>query len=259
MTSYYVRAFATRTLAALATLTAAGVLLASSAQAAPINLITNGGFETNTGNGQVGSNTTIAGWTSSGYNFLFANGTADTTGAMSGWYNAPLMLWGANNGGANALASSNNGGYVFGADGDYGVAPLEQLVTGLTIGRSYQLNFEWAAAQQYGFYGETTEAWIVNFSGQVQATGIHTLASQSSSSWMNETMTFTANSTTALLSFIARGTPEGMPPFSLLDGVSMTELPVLNDVPEPASWLLFGAACAAAVAGSRRRKGARAA
>lgn len=235
------------------------MMLGASAQAAPIDLISNGGFEINTGNGQVGANTTIAGWTSSGYNFLFAEGSADTTGAMSAWQNAPLMLWGAHNGGANALATSNNGGYFFGADGDYGVAPLEQVISGLTIGRTYQLNFEWAAAQQHGFYGETTEAWIVYFSGQVQATGIHTLASQSSSGWMNETMKFTANSTTALLSFIARGTPEGMPPFSLLDGVSMTELPESNDVPEPASWLLFGAACAAAVAGSRRRKGARAA
>lgn len=244
---------------AIAILAAAGLMLGINAQATPINLVSNGGFELNTGSGQVGSNTTIASWTSGGYNFLFADGTADTTGAMSGWYNAPLKLWGANNGGANALASSNNGGYIFGADGDYGVAPLEQMISGLTVGRTYQLNFEWAAAQQYGFYGDTTEAWIVYFSGQVQATGIHALASQSSSGWMNETMTFTANSTTALLSFIARGTPEGMPPFSLLDGVSMTEVPVLNDVPEPASWLLFGAACAAAVAAARRRKGAQAA
>jgi hypothetical protein len=227
----------------------------ASAHATPINLIVNGGFEANAGNGQVGANTSINGWSSSGgYNFIFAAGTADTTGAMTPWFGAPLMLWGANNGGANALAQSSNGGYIFGADGDYGVAPIEQWVSGLTAGRQYELSFEWAAAQQAGFYGDTTEAWIVNFGNEVQATGIYALASQSSSNWMNETMTFTASGSNMLLSFLARGTPEGMPPFSLLDGVSLVELPNLRAVPEPGSWLLFGAACVAALLGARRRR-----
>ena len=241
-----------KTVARLAALT---LLVCASAQATPVNLVNNGGFELNTGNGQVGWNTSIDGWSSAGYNFIFADGTADTTGSVS-WYNAPLTLWGANNGGANAIASSSNGGYFFGADGDYGVVPIEQSISGLIVGRQYQLSFEWAAAQQYGFYGDTTEAWIVHFGDQAQATGIYSLASQASSGWMNETMTFTANSTTALLSFLALGTPEGMPPFSLLDGISLVELPDPSEVPEPASWLLFGV-CAAALIASRRRAGAR--
>lgn len=232
---------------------AALLICGSSAQATPINLVANGGFEINTGNGQVGSNTTIADWSSSGYNFLFAPGTADTTGATSAWFNAPLTLWGANNGGANPLALSGNGGYIFGADGAYGIAPLEQWISGMTAGRQYQLSFEWAAAQQAGFFGDTTEAWIVYFGNEVQATGIYSLANQASSHWMNETMTFTASSSTMLLSFLARGTPDGSPPFSLLDGVSLVEMPELRAVPEPGSWLLFGAACAAALLGARRR------
>lgn len=230
-------------------------LCGASAQATPINLIANGGFEFNTGNGQVGANTSIDGWSSSGYNFLFAPGTADTTGAPAAWYNnAPLWLWGANNGGVTALADSANGGYIFGADGAYGVAPLTQWITGLTAGREYQLSFEWAAAQQAGFFGETTEAWIVSLGNATQATGIVTNADRSSTSWMNETMTFTATGTEALLSFLSRGTPDGLPPFALLDGVSMIELPDIRAVPEPASWLLFGAAVGAALLAARRRR-----
>ncbi|UAJ11857.1 PEPxxWA-CTERM sorting domain-containing protein [Polymorphobacter megasporae] len=49
---------------------------------------------------------------------------------------------------------------------------------------------------------------------------------------MHESFTFTATGTTEVLSFLALGTPEGKPPFSLLDGVSGT-------VPEPATWAMM--------------------
>jgi len=53
------------------------------------------------------------------------------------------------------------------------------------------------------------------------------------SGWMQETMTFIPTSTSETLSFLAIGTPSGQPPFALLDGVS------LSNVPEPASWALM--------------------
>ena len=53
--------------------------LATNAHASSI-VLTNGNFAS-TGNGQVGYNTTVAGWTTTGYNFVFAPGTASTTGA----------------------------------------------------------------------------------------------------------------------------------------------------------------------------------
>lgn len=257
MIPFAVRAFSKQMLVRM---TAAAVLVCSGAQAAPINLVSNGGLEVNAGSGQVGANTSIAGWSSSGgYNFLFAQGSADTIGAMGTWFAGPLQLWGASNGGATALAVSNNAGFFYGADGAYGITPLEQSIGGLTAGRQYQLSFEWAAAQQYGFYGATTSAWIVSFGSQIQATGIHDNPSNAASGWMNETMTFTANSGSALLSFLSRGTPVGQPPFSLLDGISLIELPEAAPVPEPASWLLLGAAAIAAMLGARRRRpGARA-
>lgn len=236
-------------------LACAGMLACSGAMAAPIgiDLVKNGGFSLASGNGQIDYNTTIVNWSSGGYNFLFAEGTADTTGAVS-WFGGPLTLWGANNGGAHALASSSNGGNFIGADGDYGVAPIRQLIDGLLVGHQYEVSFEWAAAQQWGFSGETTEHWRVNLGDDAatwQATGIYSNANHASSGWMNHSMVFTATSTSEWLSFLAAGTPEGEPPFSLLDGVSMREL-ARTEVPEPASIALLAAGLGLLVLRRRR-------
>jgi len=52
--------------------------------------------------------------------------------------------------------------------------------------------------------------------------------------WMHQTFTYTATNTSELLSFLAVGTPNGVPPFVLLDGV------VVNDAtPEPGSLTLM--------------------
>ena len=49
------------------------------------------------------------------------------------------------------------------------------------------------------------------------------------SGWMTESFKFTANSTSELLSFLAVGTPSGnVPPFALLDGVSLTAVPAVD-------------------------------
>lgn len=44
---------------------------------------------------------------------------------------------------------------------------------------------------------------------------------------------FVADATTATLSFLAQGSPQGVPPFSLLDGVSGSA------VPESATWAMM--------------------
>ena len=70
------------------------------------DLVTNGSFEiTTNGTGQLGYNTVATGWSSSGYNFLFASGTADTTGAEGSA--GTLMLWGPNDGSDNGLPASS--------------------------------------------------------------------------------------------------------------------------------------------------------
>lgn len=230
----------------------------ASASAAPINFVKNGDFSLSTGTGQIGYNTTVTDWTTGGYNFLFGEGTADTTGALSWFGSNPLYLWGANNGGAHALAESANGGSFIGADGAYGVTPIRQLIEGLTVGATYEVGFEWAAAQQFGFSGETTQHWRVNLGSDAatwQATGIYQNANHASSGWMNHTMRFTASSVSEWLSFMAVGTPVGEPPFSLLDGVKMTQVSSPQaDVPEPGSLAIFLAGMGLAALFARRHR-----
>jgi len=193
------------------------------------NLVTNGGFESTTnGAGQLGYNTNATGWTTSGYNFLFTPGSADTTG-VAGQYGS-LQLWGPNNGSANGLpATSPAGGNYIGDDGAFDAGPISQTLTGLTAGNNYVVGFYWAGAQQYGFTGPNTEQWQVGFGSQTQDTAVYSNPSHGFSGWMYQSFTFTADSTSDTLSFLAIGTPisPSVPPFALLDGVSA------NLAPEP--------------------------
>jgi hypothetical protein len=218
------------------------------ADAGPVNLVTNGGFEDNTGGGQLTTTVTATGWTmgtsqSPGYAFLFAPGTADTTGAGSSGF--VLAGPGNNNGHGpqNGLDLSPNGGYfaALGADGkDLVLEPLTQTINNLTAGDTYQVTFYWAGAQQESLgLGATTDQLVVGF-GSV---------SQGFTGWMTQTFFFTADSTSDVLSFMAVGTPAGLPPFVLLDGVS------LMAVPEPPTLGLMGAGLIGlGIAALRRRR-----
>lgn len=240
------------------------LVLASAAQAGPVNLVQNGGFElTSSGTGQVDYNTSVSNWTSpGGYNFVFAAGSADTTGAWT-WFNGPndqaLKLWSDKNGGNNALATSANGGNFIAADGAYGVVPIQQAIN-LVVGQTYTLSFEWAAAQQWGFSGDTTEKWTVNVGGNTFETAAYANGNHSSSGWMQETFSFTAKASDGLLSFLAAGTPTGHPPFSLLDGVSLflVDTPDQNvppaGVPEPGTVLTMLTGLGLLALAMRRRR-----
>ncbi len=218
------------TFAALALLT-----FAVSSQAA--NLVTNGSFESNGGNGQFNFTTTATGWSvpSPGYTFLFAPGTADTSGA-TGQYGF-LALWGPGNGAANGLpATSPDGGYYIAQDSDFQPGALSQTITGLTPGHSYTVGFWWAAAQQYQFDGPTYDAWIVSLGSSSQTTATVNIPSHGFSGWMYQSFTLTADNTSDVLSFFATGGPSsGVPPFALLDGVTLTET-----TPEPGTLALLG-------------------
>ena len=222
---------------------AATCLTAMPSYANPINLITNGTFTSTTmsGDGQIPTNG-LTGWvnndyngsTSVGYNFLYLPGTADTT--------AGLQLWGSNNGGLNVLTNSPAGGNMVGMDGAYQQGTLSQTLTGLTIGTEYYVSFYFAGAQQHGFTGITTEQFAVALSASSTAlaptstcatTGVQCTINLTNQSlgftgWNFQGFTFTATSATDTLSFLALGTPNGEPPFSLLSGVSL-------QIPEPGS------------------------
>lgn len=231
-----------------------------SVPAARADLITNGSFSQSTnGNGQINYNTNLTGWTltkdaggANGYGFLFSYGTADTTGANGQFGN--LKLWGPGDGANNGLpASSPDGGNFVGIDGAFQVGALQQTVTGLTAGKQYTVSFWWGAAQQYGFTGATTEQFQVSLGGQTLTTAVINDVSHGFSGWQYTSLTFTADASTDLLSFVALGSPTGVPPFALLDGVSMN---AATPAPEPASAALLagGLGAFAGFARWRRRR-----
>jgi hypothetical protein len=228
----------------LISLTAAAALSAGAAQAG--ELIVNGGFEVGTP-GQIDNVGTVFGWNTTGYNFLFNSTGADTNGVQGESGN--LQLWGAGNGSANGLGASPVGGNFIAADGAYKEAPITQTVNGLITGQKYNLTFYWAGAQQRGYDGVNTEQWKVTLGGEMHATEVKTNSNHGFTGWQKETFTFTADGASALLSFLAVGTPAGVPPFSLLDGVSMTAA-----VPEPQTWAMLGMGMGLVGFAARRRK-----
>jgi hypothetical protein len=228
------------------------------------NLVNDGSFESLSGGiGQLGYNgTSLTGWTNGhdgsgnlGYNFVYSTGSADTTGANGDSGN--VKLWGPNDGSANGLpATSPDGGNYIAADGAYQTAPISQTINGLTKNAQYTVSFWYAGAQQSGFRGTNTEQWLVNLGGQQLSTNVLNNADQGFTGWQYTTLTFTATGTSEVLSFLAAGTPSGEPPFSLLDGVSMSQVVA---TPEPGSiaMLLTGLAALGVIA--RRRQMRRAA
>ncbi len=202
---------------------ACGFLLVASAGAQ--NLVSNGGFENTTkgSNKQLGYNTKAVGWATTSFSLIYAPGAADTTGASSQYGN--VKLWGINDGGLSEITASPNGGNFISTDGAFNAAPITQTLSGLTIGNQYEVSFYWAAAQEYGYDGSSTENWQVSLGGQTMTTPTVTLPSHGFSGWMSQTFTFTSDSVNPVLSFLAYGAPSGQPPYSLLDGVSVVAVP----------------------------------
>jgi hypothetical protein len=264
---------------------AASILAAVSMPALAGNLVTNGGFETNFGAGQFnqtlpGSSgsqnathpgTTASGWTVAGtnanfpdgYAFIFKNSNSFTmsngnVGPASEFANPSgsntLPLWG------NSRDASPEGNYFYGVDSTYHPSALTQEIGGLIDGHSYTLTFDYAAAQQFDYDGNTIDDWVVTLGGQTVATTNIDLHSHDFSGWETESVTFTYEGEGGLLSFVNNGmggcnasfkncapidpAASGGPPFSLLDGVSLT-----GSAPEPSTWAMMvigfaGLACA---------------
>jgi len=249
----------------------AGALIAAAAvagAASAADLVTNGGFESNGGNGQLGYNTSATGWSVSStpsdpqtsYVFLWSTSnsslsgtTADTTGAL-GWQGT-VALWGPDNGGSwvGSMLSPNGGAFI-GEDPVYDNSSpaITQTITGLTASDNYFVTFDWAAAQQTGFTGATYDTWTVDLGdAATQTTSQINLANKAFSGWTPVTMEFTADESSEVLSFVANGGPSSsLPPFALLDGVSVVP------VPEPATWamMLLGVGALGASLRMRRRE-----
>ena len=205
------------------------------------NLVINGDFEQTSMQNSQGAFTpdemntsNVTGWSTSGYNFIFGANTAATVGSYGSYGQTYLYDGSAVSGGA-VLGQSPTGGNFVGADGAFQVGAITQTLSGLTKGTDYAVSFSWAGAQQSGFTGATTEQWQVSLGNQTQSTQAVPNANHGFTGWMQQTFVFEATTASEVLSFLAVGTPNGEPPFSLLDGVSAT------DVPEPASLAMLAA------------------
>ena len=88
----------------------------------------------------------------------------------------------------------------------------------------------------------------MNFGSDSQVSTLMNNASHGDVPWMSQSVTFTASAASEVLSFLALGTPSGVPPFVLLDGVDV------QAVPEPSTWVLLGAGAFGLLASRKLRK-----
>ena len=204
--------------------TAAACAIATPALAG--NLVTNGSFEQATLSTSTTDKTSfhnnVSGW-GGGRSLTFLNTPGEADGDLY------LSVYGP------FAATSPDGGNFVEMDGDprYSSA-ITQTITGLVAGHHYAVTYYQAAGQQKGFNGATTERWDVKLGTQSKLSDKYSLVSHGVGPWEAQRAVFTATATSEVLSFLAVGTPNGKPPMSFLDGVSLQA-----DVPEPATWAMM--------------------
>jgi hypothetical protein len=235
------------TLNKLVILASVAAAFVSTAASAATNLVVNGNFEQTTLTSKGSFQNNVTGWSGgNGLVSLDTPGSATTAGTGPGNNYAVY--------GPFANTSPAGGNFVQ-MDGDSNYSsPIYQQINGLTIGQTYTLNFYQAAGQQQGFDGATTERWAVYFTNDpstavAQLSDKYSLVSHGVGAWQLQTMTLTATATSEYLAFLAVGTPNGTPPTSFLDGVSLTAA-----VPEPATWGMMIVGFAAMGVAARRRR-----
>ena len=235
----------------LAPAIAAVVLAAAAPAAAATNLVTNGSFEAGyVQNTEFGASYPAGagpvGWTSAdagAYNLYFDPATASSVDAAS-------RFGGRQKFHTSFSGASPDGGKFVALDGDTNYnGPLTQSIAGLTVGKKYAVSFFWGAGQFDNRTGDTTERLDVSFGGTTQSTATLSNPSGGFTGWFAKTLDFTATASTQTLSFLSIGSPAGLPPLAVLDGVSVTA------VPEPATWgLMFAGFGLVGVAVRARRQ-----
>lgn len=179
----------------------------------------------------------ITGWTgTNGYEIWYPNAFAAVNDNATGEFSSfqKEKLW-------SASAPPSGPGTFIGLDGET-QASISQALTGLSIGGTYQVSFDWAGAQEQSVQGATTDSLAVSLGSQTQNLTALKNGSEGFTGWQTASRDFIASSNSETLSFLAVGSPIGLTPFSLLTNVSVTEVPakVSAQAPEPGSLALLG-------------------
>ncbi len=251
------------------------------AQAA--NLITNGGFADATYSGgsvtssvYLDNTVTLPGWTFStttfdnsgrnGYNFLVHSGTQFNQNLSannpcnppySGSCGGTAGLFGSS---GQTVVAPGGSGWFIAADAHFERGAINQTLNNLTIGQQYVVSFYQASGQQNYLTDPNTsftEHFDVSFGGITKQSNTMAAAGlQPVSPWSLQSLTFTANASTQVLSFLAQSQND-VPPFALLSDVSVEAVSAqsasVEAVPEPETYFgtLIGLSCLGTVIKSR--------
>ena len=150
--------------------------------------------------------------------------------------------------GTGGPGRSPDGGNAIAADAKHEVGTMYQTITGLTAGDTYAVSFYQASMQQIGYSGSYTGDWQVSFGQDALVSQTLSNPAGRTSPWTLQTLMFSATAASETLGFLAQASTGAQPPFLLLDGVSVT------DVPEPSSLSMLAlAGLAGAAFGAARR------
>lgn len=203
-------------------------LASTATYAVPTNLVFNGSFEAafvnpNPNTYHAGFNGNVPYWGGTGVSYILSPGQADDGPYFPVYGPFPNH--------------SPDGGNFVEANGETNpgmTGAIFQGINGLTVGQKYVVSFYQAAGQQVGFTGPTTERWLVSLGNETIASSTISLPQGGVGNWEKQSLIFKATSVSEQLLFLANGAPNGSPPISFLDGVTIAA------VPEPAAMALLG-------------------
>lgn len=199
----------------------------------------------------------VTGWstanTGQDYNLYFFDGNTAQSGDADSRYPSEQQRPNVN---FTPLSATSGAFMVLDGDPNF-TGAFQQTINGLTVGKKYNLSFWYANGELSNRTGYISEQLTGSFGGDAFSTPTffnsnpcpNNCAAGDFSGWQQAHFTFTAHTTSQLLSFLAVGNPAAnLPPVSFLDGVSLS-------APEPGAWalMLVGFGSLGAVMRRRRR------